>query len=49
MEGSQMQQAFFQQINAQLPPNLSLVNEIADVLHISNDSAITLVVAQTGS
>jgi len=39
MDGSQMQQAFFQQINAHLPPNLSLVNEVADVLQISNDSA----------
>jgi hypothetical protein len=34
-----LQQLFFQQIKSALPPNLSLVDVVADLLHLSNDSA----------
>src|SRR5215467_4912156 len=36
---SQLQVNLFQHIKAKIPANLSLVDEIADVLDISNDSA----------
>ncbi len=39
MEASNTQLLFFQHIKAALPPNISFVDEIADVLDISNDSA----------
>lgn len=39
MEGNKLQQIFFQQIKQTLPPQLSLVNEIAEILNISIDSA----------
>lgn len=39
MESLQLQQLFFQQIKGKTPPNKSFVDEIADLLEISNDSA----------
>jgi len=40
MENStSVQQIFFQHVKAHLPPHLSLVDEVADLLHISIDSA----------
>jgi hypothetical protein len=39
MESLQLQQLFFQQIKGKIPPNKSFVDEIADLLEISNDSA----------
>ena len=39
MEGTQLQQLFFQQIKNTLSPRKSFVDEVADVLNISNDSA----------
>lgn len=39
MEGTNVQLLFFQHLKSQLPPHLSLVDEIADLLNISNDSA----------
>ena len=39
MEPTEVQQLFFQHIKANLPPHLSLVDEVAEVLNISNDSA----------
>ena len=39
MEGLQLQQLLFQQIKNTIQPQLSMVNEVADVLKISNDSA----------
>jgi hypothetical protein len=39
MEPTSIQVAFFQHLKSQLPPHLSLVDEIADLLSISNDSA----------
>src|SRR4051812_30226628 len=39
MEGTGVQQLFFQHIKNNLPPHLSLVDEIAELLAISNDSA----------
>ena len=39
MEGNQLQQTFFQQIKNNLPPYLSLVDEIVTSLNISHDSA----------
>ena len=39
MEPTGIQVLFFQHLKAQLPPHLSLVDEIADLLHISKDSA----------
>jgi len=39
MESTEVQQLFFQHIKAGLPPHLSLVDEVAEVLSISNDSA----------
>src|SRR5688572_18925107 len=36
---SQSQQAFFTHIKSKLPPHLTLVDEIAELLEISNDSA----------
>jgi len=39
MGSENVQVSFFQHIKALLPPHLSLVDEIAELLHISNDSA----------
>ena len=39
MESNDSQQVFFQHIKALLPPHLSMVDEVAEVLNISNDSA----------
>ncbi|MEO7265041.1 MAG: helix-turn-helix domain-containing protein [Ferruginibacter sp.] len=39
METPAIQQAFFQHIKTSLPPHLSLVEEIAELLDLSNDSA----------
>jgi hypothetical protein len=39
MEQPGVQQLFFQHIRNNLPPNLSLVDEIAELLNVSNDSA----------
>ncbi len=39
METPAVQQVFFQHIKANLPPHLSLVEEIAELLSLSNDSA----------
>ncbi|MBC7722766.1 MAG: hypothetical protein H7068_12130 [Pedobacter sp.] len=39
MENLQLQQQFFQQIKNQLPPHIALVDEVATLLNISNDSA----------
>ncbi|HKH62419.1 MAG TPA: hypothetical protein VKA49_16365 [Flavitalea sp.] len=39
MEPTGIQVSFFQHLKSQLPPHLSLVDEIADLLSISNDSA----------
>lgn len=39
METPAVQQAFFAHIKANLPPHLSLVEEIAELLDLSNDSA----------
>lgn len=39
MEAGQIQSSFFNQIKKQLPPHLSLVDEIADILDVSSDSA----------
>ncbi len=39
METSEVQQLFFQHIKANLPAHLSMVDEVAEVLNISNDSA----------
>src|SRR5688572_33413191 len=36
---SQSQQAFFTHIKSKLPPHLTLVDEVAELLDISNDSA----------
>lgn len=38
MDSSNIQQLFFQKIREQAPPHLSLVDEIAGLLNISNDS-----------
>lgn len=39
MESIELQKQFFEYIKEKLPPHLSLVDEVADVLGISNDSA----------
>ncbi len=39
METTEVQQLFFQHIKANLPAHLSMVDEVAEVLNISNDSA----------
>ena len=39
MESADVQQLFFQHIKDQLPAHLSLVDEVAELLNISNDSA----------
>jgi hypothetical protein len=39
MESTGKQVAFFQHLKTQLPPHITMVDEIADVLGISNDSA----------
>jgi hypothetical protein len=39
MESTQLQQDFFQHIKSKLPPHLSFVEEIAELLSISTDSA----------
>src|SRR5436190_24357611 len=39
MESIQLQQFFFQHIKSKLPPHLSFVDEVAEHLNISTDSA----------
>ena len=39
MEGTNIQVRFFQHLKAQLPPHIAIVDEVADLLGISNDSA----------
>lgn len=39
METASAQQLFFQHLKTLLPPHLSIVDEVADILNISNDSA----------
>jgi BetR domain len=39
MEPNGIQASFFQHLKSQLPPHLSLVEEVADLLNISTDSA----------
>lgn len=39
METPDLQQVFFQHVKSKLAPHLSLVDEVADLLNISNDSA----------
>ena len=39
MDASQIQQLFFNHIRAKLPVHLSFVDEVAELLNISNDSA----------
>ena len=39
MESTSAQQVFFNHIKGLLPPHISFVDEIAEVLDISNDSA----------
>ena len=39
MEPNGIQTSFFQHLKSQLPPHLSLVDEVADLLNISTDSA----------
>lgn len=39
MESNDSQQVFFQHVKSLLPPHLSIADEVANVLHISNDSA----------
>ena len=39
MEAAELQTAFLKQIKKQLPPNLALVDAIAEQLNLSNDSA----------
>lgn len=39
MESASVQQLFFQQIKGNLPGHLSMVDEVAELLYITNDSA----------
>jgi len=39
METSSAQQLFFQHVKGKIPPNISMVDEVAELLNISNDSA----------
>ncbi|MGZ3753403.1 MAG: helix-turn-helix domain-containing protein [Mucilaginibacter sp.] len=39
MDSSQTQQLFFNHIRSKLPSHLSFVDEVAELLNISNDSA----------
>jgi len=39
MESTAIQQLFFQHLRGGLPGHLSLVDEVAELLNISNDSA----------
>ena len=39
MEATNIQVRFFQHLKAQLPPHIAIVDEVADLLGISNDSA----------
>ena len=39
MEATNVQVLFFQHIKNNLPPHLSMVDEVAELLNISNDSA----------
>lgn len=48
MENNAVQQLFFQQIKASLPPHLSLVDEVAEILNISNDSAYRRIRGEKG-
>ena len=48
METTAVQQLFFQHIKANLPPHLSLVDEVAEVLNISNDSAYRRIRGEKG-
>lgn len=39
MESTELQQQFFQHLKTRIPPHVSLVDEMADLLGLSNDSA----------
>ncbi|HWB26286.1 MAG TPA: helix-turn-helix domain-containing protein [Chitinophagaceae bacterium] len=39
MEGNELQQAFFNYVKSKIPSHFSLVDEVADILNISTDSA----------
>ena len=39
MDATEVQQTFFKHIKSIVPPNISMVDDVADLLHISNDSA----------
>jgi hypothetical protein len=47
MDSNDIQQSFFQQIKNLLPSHLSLANEVADLLHISTDSAYRRIRGET--
>ncbi|HTQ65496.1 MAG TPA: hypothetical protein VMI12_11915 [Puia sp.] len=48
MDQPSVQQVFFQHIKNNLPPHLSLVDEIAELLNISNDSAYRRIRGEKG-
>src|SRR5215831_6461222 len=48
MDQPDVQQLFFQHIKNNLPPHLSLVDEIAELLNISNDSAYRRIRGEKG-
>src|SRR6516164_1162333 len=48
MDQPTVQQVFFQHIKNNLPPHLSLVDEIAELLNISNDSAYRRIRGEKG-
>jgi hypothetical protein len=48
MDQPDVQQVFFQHIRNNLPPHLSLVDEIAELLNISNDSAYRRIRGEKG-
>ncbi len=48
MESNELQQAFFQQIRSKLPGHLSFVDEVAELLNISNDSAYRRIRGEKG-
>lgn len=48
MEQADVQQVFFQHIKNNLPPHLSFVDEIAELLNISNDSAYRRIRGEKG-
>ena len=47
MEGQQVQEYLFQRIREKLHPNVSLVDAVAELLHVSNDSAYRRIRGET--